>query len=180
MHKLLYPTPKVLSLPTKMNFVCVGPSQLAEEFSFQVTETVVSQLDRLLVERWHETSGLGRKIIRSEYCEQSLLPVTTEEWLDYLRSRLVKSKQSKQAGLDILPDDFYRASGQIGLQLLAPILARARQHGPPMSWRGGLMWAGPREPHLPLSPLNSRTFLRADHKAKNYSAAIGAAILPVS
>ena len=38
------------------------------------------------------------------------------------------------------------------------------------------MLVGPRKPQLPLSPLNSRALLCADHKANHYSAALRAAL----
>ena len=41
------------------------------------------------------------------------------------------------------------------------------------------MWAAPRKAHSPLSPLNSRALLCADHKVNHYSAALRAALAPV-
>ena len=41
------------------------------------------------------------------------------------------------------------------------------------------MWAAPRKPKLPLSPVNARALLSADHKAKLFSSAIRDSLAPV-
>ena len=96
-----------------------------------------------------------------------------------LHARLSRTKKRKQAGLDLVSEELYLAAGYDGLYLLAQLCLRAKHQGPPISWRGGLMWAGPRKPHLRLSPNNARALLCADHKAKHVSAAIRNAVAPV-
>ena len=96
-----------------------------------------------------------------------------------LQTRLPKVQKGKAVGKDCIPNEFYHASGEASQLALAQLLHRARWEGPPMSWRGGLMWARPRKPNLPFSPLNSRALLCADHKANHYSAALRAALAPL-
>ena len=95
------------------------------------------------------------------------------------QSRLPKVRKGKAVGRDGIPNELYQAAGEGGQLLLAQLLCRVRWEGPPMSWRGGQMYAGPRKSHLPLSPLHSRALLCADHKANHYSAALRAALAPV-
>ena len=60
----------------------------------------------------------------------------------------------------------------------AKMLHKHRHASPPMTWRGGLMWATPRKATLRLSPFNARALLYADHKPKHYSAAIHKLTVP--
>ena len=46
-------------------------------------------------------------------------------------------------------------------------------------WQGGLLFAVPRKPLLPFSPMNSRGILCADHKVNHLSAAVRRATEPI-
>ena len=107
---------------------------------------------------------------------QSTVPVTRDEWLGFLQSRLAKIKH--QVGTYGIPNALYKASGSQGQLQLAHLLVKVLANGPPMSWHGGLMWAAPRKPNIPLSPLNSRALFCADHNANYYSAAIRKIAVP--
>ena len=107
-------------------------------------------------------------------------PNYEEEWRFFCtKKKLSRAKKGRQVGADMLPVEFYVASGSSGQERLAELLYKAKLQGPPITWRGGPMWAAPHKPTIPLSPLNSRALLCADHKAKIFSSAIRECLAPV-
>ena len=152
--------------------------QFAEEISNQVLPLTAEQFRLCIADRRQATQAVDNPS-GVPHIVQSDLPATVDQWMDFLLSRLPKVRKGKAVGRGGIPNGLYQAAGERGQRLLAQLFCRVRWEGPPMSWRGGQMWAGPRKPQLPLSPNNSRALLCADHKANHYSAALRAALAPV-
>ena len=61
--------------------------------------------------------------------------------------------QSRRGGLDHIPNELYIAPGTQGQLALAQLLHRSTQEGPPLAWRGGLMWAAPTQTSVTTLPV---------------------------
>ena len=81
-------------------------------------------------------------------------------------------------GKDKTPNEVYATSGEASILQLAALLCKVKKEGPPIEWREGQLFPVPHKPQLPLTPLNSRGILSADHKVNHFSAALRRATSP--
>ena len=80
------------------------------------------------------------------------LPNTVGEWMDFYNLGLPKLDMGTQNVLGHIPNELYIASGSQGQSVLAQLLHRSAQEGPPFAWRGGLMWVPPPSPYYHSHP----------------------------
>ena len=112
-------------------------------------------LQQLLVERQLQSAQFDHSLsgVADGVSGISAMPRTIEEWYDCVRARLQKFKRGKQVGRDRTPNELYAATGDPGIIQLAALLQKVQVHGPPAGLERRPLFAVPRKPLLPFSPL---------------------------